>query len=101
MKPTFNPRRRSFIQAASASSIALAGGVTTACAATTAGAGDDPWREARAIADKLANPVKFRKADYAVTDFGAAPCELTTVKAWLSFEEQQVMNTPAKGAKAG
>jgi polygalacturonase len=98
MKPSFNPRRRRFVQAASSSSLALAGRSQAALAATAKGS-PDPWRDAKAIVDKLANPVKIRKADFLVTDFGAQPCKLEDVKAWLSFEEQQTMKTPVKGSK--
>lgn len=65
-------------------------------AATKAAA--DPWREAEAIARRLAMPVKFRKKDYLVTAFGAEPCKLVPVKAWISFEDQEMLNTPTPGS---
>ena len=34
-----------------------------------------------------------------VTDFGAAPCKLVPVKAWVSFEDQADLPAPAPGAK--
>jgi len=89
--------RRGFLQTAAAAGLALSG-PARALAAAKAAASPDPWREAAAIARKLANPVKFRKADYPVTDFGAAPCTLVPVKAWISFEEQDTLSTPAPGA---
>jgi polygalacturonase len=95
MKPNFNARRRGIIQAMTASGLALAGGQRAARAAL---APHDPWREAQAISNKLANHVKFRKADYLVTDFGAAPCKLADVKGWISFEDLQDMKTPAPGS---
>jgi hypothetical protein len=62
-----------------------------------AGAAADPWREAQAIARRLAMPVKFRKADYLVTDFGAEPCKLAPVKAWVSFEDQETLRHAGAG----
>jgi polygalacturonase len=95
MKPNLNLRRRSFMQAMSASGLALAGGQQFAHAAL---APTDPWREAQAITKRLTNHVKFRKADYLVTDFGAATCKLVEVKGWMSFEDQETMKTPAPGS---
>jgi polygalacturonase len=92
MKTTINPRRRGFMQAVSAGGLALAGGQQFARAAL---APADPWREAQAISERMASHVKFRKADYAVTDFGAAPCKLVDVQAWMSFEDREMMKTPA------
>jgi polygalacturonase len=92
--------RRTFLRGASATGLALAGSALpfAARAAAAAQAGD-PWRQASAIAARLAMPVKFRKVDYKITDFGAATCKLVPVKAWISFEEQDTVNTPAPGAK--
>jgi polygalacturonase len=69
-----------------------------AAAKAAAPAMNDPWRQAQAIAARLAHPVKFRKADYLVTDFGAAPCKLVPVKAWVSFEDLETLDTPAPGS---
>jgi polygalacturonase len=91
--------RRGFLQGASAAGLTLLGGAWPLGAAAAAKAAADPWNEARAIARRLAQPVKFRKADYPVTDFGAEPCKLVPVKAWISFEEQDTVQTPAPGAK--
>ena len=100
MKNTFDTRRN-FLRGASATAgLSLLGGAWPmgAALAATAAAGD-PWKQASAISKRLANHVKFRKADYLVTDFGAEPCKLAPVKAWISFEEQDTLNTPAPGAK--
>jgi polygalacturonase len=89
--------RRTFLRGASATGLSLLGGAWPMGAALAAGAGD-PWAKARAIAARLANPVKFRKVDYLVTAFGAEPCKLVPVKAWISFEDQATVQTPAPGA---
>jgi polygalacturonase len=93
--------RRGFLRNATLAGLALAPGAQAIAAAAqaTARAAADPWREAQAIARRLAMPVKFRKADYLATDFGAEPCKLAPVKAWVSFEDQETLNTPAPGAK--
>jgi polygalacturonase len=98
MEQAINTRRRRFMHAVSAASLAASGGARAAALAGAASEPGDPWLQAQDIAARLANPVAFRKADYPVTDFGAATCELVQVKAWLSFEEQALMNTPAPGA---
>jgi polygalacturonase len=99
MHKQFNQRRRSFMHAASITGLTLTGGAKAAAVAAAGGSASDPWQQAQAIVDKLKQPVKFRKADYVVTDFGAAPCKLVPVKAWISFEEQETVNTPAPGSK--
>jgi polygalacturonase len=106
MKHPIPASRRGFLRQAALAGLALAPGAraiaAATAAATPAGAAstldDEPWRQARAIADKLANPVRFRKADYLVTDFGARPCSLVPVKAWISFEDQETLPTPAPGS---
>jgi polygalacturonase len=97
MKSHFNARRRSFIQAASAGSMAIAGAPQAALAAARAPA--DPWREAQAIVDKLAMPVKFPKVDFDVTKYGAERCKLVEVKGWISFEDLETVKTAAPGSK--
>jgi polygalacturonase len=96
MKPSFNERRRHFMRAASATGLLLTAGPQAARAAL---APADPWQEAKAIADRLTNHVKFRKVDYAVTDFGAERCKLVDVKGWVSFEDLETMKTPAPASK--
>ncbi|EEF25349.1 conserved hypothetical protein, partial [Ricinus communis] len=98
MKQSFDARRgnarRGFLKTATVAGLALSGPARALAAAVP-----DPWQAADRIAQRLANPVKFRKADYVVTDFGAAPCKLVPVKAWVSFEDQADLPTPAPGAK--
>jgi polygalacturonase len=96
--------RRGFLRTTSLASLAglalTPGAQAIAAAAKAAGkAASDPWREAEAIARRLAMPVKFRKKNYVVTDFGAEQCKLTPVKAWVSFEDQETLNTPAAGSR--
>jgi len=102
MNTAYNARR-TFLRGASATGASLLGawplGAAAAAASTASGAPADPWARAQEIATRLANPVKFRKADYLVTNFGAEPCKLVPVKAWISFEEQRTLQTPAPGAK--
>jgi polygalacturonase len=91
--------RRGFLRNATIAGLALTPGARAIAAVGKAGAGADPWQQARDIARRLAMPVKFRKADYLVTDFGAEPCKLAPVQAWVSFEDQETLSTPAPGAK--
>lgn len=99
MKNTISTQRRGLLQALGATGLALAPGAQAAAAAAAANVAADPWLQAQAIVDRLANPVSFRQADYLVTEFGAAPCAMVMVRAWLSFEEQDNMKTPAPGSK--
>jgi polygalacturonase len=96
--------RRAFLRTGSVAGLAglalTPGARAIAAVAQAAGkAPADPWREAQAIASRLAMPVRFRKVDYLVSDFGAEPCKLTPVKAWVSFEDQETLQTPAPGSK--
>ncbi len=59
---------------------------------------EDPWQRAQDIVDRLSSPAIFRDATYRITDYGAKPCELNTVKAWISFEEQANLDTPLPGS---
>ncbi|MES2074763.1 MAG: glycoside hydrolase family 28 protein [Pseudomonadota bacterium] len=91
--PPANPRRRRLLQAMSAGGLAAASG--GGAAAVPPG---DPWLQAQAIVERLSKPPRFRRQDFAVTAFGAATCALVPVKAWISFEEQDTVDTPAPGA---
>ena len=93
MKQAFDARR-GFLKTATVAGLALSGPARALAAAVP-----DPWKAAASIAQRLANPAKFRKADYVVTDFGAAPCKLVPVKAWVSFEDQADLPTPAPNAQ--
>jgi polygalacturonase len=98
-----NARRRTLLQALSLTGLGLGGsagaaGTPPSGTAQPAAATGDPWLQAQAIVDRLQKPVSFRKADFPVTDFGAAPCAMTPVTAWISPEEQSTLQTPAVGA---
>jgi polygalacturonase len=85
--------RRSFLQALSAG-LTLAGGFPGRALAA-----DSPWEQAQAIIDRFARPLAFRDEDFRITAFGAAPCRVVPVKAWISFVEQATLQTPAPGSK--
>lgn len=87
--------RRNFIKTVSL----VAGSSLPASRVLAATMIEDPWQKAQDIVDRLAKPLKFRAADYRITDFGAVTCELKKVKAWISFEEQDNLSTPVANAK--
>jgi polygalacturonase len=90
-----NLQRRRLLQVASGAGLGLAGVMPVGSHAAEQ---DDAWREAQAIVDRFARPLSFRKEDFVITAFGAAPCEVTPVTAWVSFVEQATVRTPAPGA---
>jgi polygalacturonase len=94
LSQNINQRRRTFMQAVSATGLSLAGAVR---AATDSEPGD-PWRQAQAIVDQLTPPPSFRDQDFPITAYGAVACELVTVDGWISFEERAALKTPAAGA---
>jgi polygalacturonase len=96
LSKTLDPRRRSLLQGAcAAAGWSLSGGLATALAAPVPG---DPWLQAQAIIDRLAEPLPFRDEDFPVTAHGAQPCELVQVRAYVSFEDQEMRDTPAPGS---
>lgn len=58
----------------------------------------DPWQQADAIVRRLRQPLQFRRADYLITAYGARPCQLKKITAWISFEEQALTETPVDDA---
>ncbi|SFU28665.1 glycoside hydrolase family 28 protein [Pseudoduganella namucuonensis] len=96
MSININQRRRNLMKAASAAGAALAGGVP---AAAQAASEPDPWERAAEIVKRLSKPLNFRKEDFPVTKYGAAPCKLRKVKGWISFEDEKLLDTPVLGAK--
>jgi polygalacturonase len=84
--------RRGFLQAASCS-LALAAWPSGLLAAA-----HDPWRQARSITERVRKPRKFRKQDFNIMAYGAAPCAVVPVTAWISFTEQAGIKTPAPGS---
>jgi polygalacturonase len=87
--------RRAFLKRASAAGLAVAGGLPGGLFA----AGTDPWDQAKAIVARFAKPIAFRDQDFVVTEFGAAPCEVVPVLAWVSFVDQATIATPAARSK--
>src|SRR3954470_11152404 len=87
-------QRRSFLQATSA--VALAGGFSPSAFATRLRG--DPWIQAQEIIDRLSRPLTFRKQDFEVTGFGARPCPLVKVKAFVSHDDQDLVDTQAPGS---
>jgi len=83
-----NQARRTILKA---SGLAAAGGASLAQAAVA----PDPWLEAEAIVKRLSKPPTFRKQDFPITKFGAKQCQLVKVKAWISHDHQDNINTAA------
>ena len=92
MNVKVNEKRRAMMKALPASSLVLAGGAHAAIA-------EDPWGRAQEIATRLSKPLKFRDQDFPITQFGAAPCKLVQVKAWVSHDDQEQIGTQAPGSK--
>jgi polygalacturonase len=57
-----------------------------------------PWSQAQSIIDSFSRPLVFREEDFPITGFGAEPCALVPVTAWISFAEEAAMSTPKPGA---
>ena len=89
-----NQPRRNFLQALSATGLALTAGGSVALAADPPG----PWQRAQAIIDGFAKPPVFRDQDFPITAFAAAPCKTKQVSAWVSFVEKATIATPAADA---
>ncbi|MFL6629493.1 MAG: glycoside hydrolase family 28 protein [Vitreoscilla sp.] len=87
-------QRRSLVQAASAAS--LAGGFGAAAFANRIPG--DPWLQAQAIVDRLSRPLSFRRQDFDVTAFGARNCSSVKVQAFVSHDDQALIDTQAPGS---
>jgi polygalacturonase len=87
--------RRRFMKTVGGSGLALAGAYPAGLLA----AQPDPWDQAQSIIDRFAKPLVFRKEDFVITAFGARPCALKPVHAWVSLKARAHMNTPAAGAR--
>lgn len=92
---SINTQRRSLMKALPAAGLSL--GLPAAMTANAATA-PDPWLQAQAIVDHVSKPLKFRKQDFDITAYGAKTCKLSKVKAWISFEEQDTIDTPVAGS---
>ncbi|GJJ00450.1 hypothetical protein RugamoR64_09880 [Duganella rhizosphaerae] len=89
---TINTQRRSLMKA-----LPAAAGLSLGMPARAATA-PDPWLQAQAIIDRVSRPLTFRKQDFVITAYGAQTCKMVKVKAWISFEEQDIVDTPAAGS---
>jgi polygalacturonase len=94
MLPMASLQRRSLVQAASVAS--LAGGFGAAAFANRIPG--DPWIQAQAIIDRLSRPLSFRRQDFDVTDFGARNCPVVKVQAFISHDDQALVDTQAPGS---
>ncbi|MES2152464.1 MAG: glycoside hydrolase family 28 protein [Pseudomonadota bacterium] len=92
---TFNPQRRTLMRAASAAGITLGAGLPGAASAALPA---DPWQRAQDIVDKFKQPLQFRKQDFVITAYGAAPCKAVQVTARISHTEKGPVPSPAPGA---
>jgi polygalacturonase len=93
-----NPQRRTLLRAASVSAAGLTMG---ACALPRAGdsaAAGDPWARAQRIVDQFKTPIAFRKQDFVITAYGAAPCRAIMVKGYVEHHEEGQVSTPAPGS---
>ena len=88
---SINSQRRNLMKALPAAGLSFS---VPALAATA----PDPWLQAQAIIDHVSRPLKFRKQDFVVTAYGAKTCKLSKVKAWISFEEQDTIDSPVAGS---
>jgi polygalacturonase len=90
-----NPQRRSLLRAATVSAAGLSVG---GCAVAGAGGAADPWARARTIVDSFKKPLVFRKQDFPITAYGAAPCGTVEVTGYVAHHESGKVSTPAPGA---
>jgi polygalacturonase len=88
--------RRDFMRLASAAAAGLS--LTGLSHAADAPAAGDPWRQGQDIIDSFAKPIAFRDQDFPITAHGAVPCKVVSATAWVSFNEDATVNTPAPGA---
>lgn len=92
-KENWSPKRRDFIRAVTATALA-SNGVSVFAKPSL-----DPWLRAQSIIDRFATPLSFKKKDFVITDFGAEQCKLVKVKAWISLEHKDVIDTQANDSK--
>ncbi len=100
-KKIINQQRRAFIQAASIASIASVNGLalsSAGCTIMTPTESTDPWNKAQAIIDRFAQPLSFREEDFLITTYGAVPCQVAPVAAWVSTEERGMLPAPVAGS---
>jgi len=98
-----NSQRRSLLRAASMSAAGLGlGGCAVAGKGTgsdgSSGPAADAWARARSIIDTFKTPLAFRKQDFLITAYGAAPCSTVKVTGYVAHHEPGQVDTPAPGA---
>jgi polygalacturonase len=54
----------------------------------------DPWQVAQKIADRLSAITPISGPDFLIVDHGAKPCELISVRAWVSHDKQATISSP-------
>jgi polygalacturonase len=52
----------------------------------------------RQLLTALPRPIRFRKEDFPVTNYGAKSCDVKPVEAWVSFVDRKTLSTPVEGA---
>jgi hypothetical protein len=85
---------------------ALLGGLTTAGTLAAGGAPAlaapvavaDPWQRALEIERRFSSPQRFRDQDFEITDFGAKPCTVAAVRAYISAHEKGETMSPVRGS---
>jgi len=90
-----NLQRRALLRGVGVSAAGLTVGAP-ALAATPAK--DDPWARAQGIIDAFKKPLSFPKRDFAITAYGAAPCDVVTVNGYVAHHEPGQLTTPASNA---
>ena len=93
MTQPVNFQRRALLRAAAAAAVALGSASTAIAAAST-----DPWDKATKIAARFKRPLVFRKQDFPITKFGAAPCDTREIDGYLGHHAEGKVRTPAEGA---
>ena len=99
-KDGFSQRRRDFMHAVSAAGLTMASGTPGFAlgADVPTDVAPSPWRHAQDIIAKFAKPITFRDRDYLITSYGARSCKVVPILAWVSFVDQDTINTPAADA---
>ena len=95
-----NTQRRSLLTASlSAAGLGLGGcAVASKSGDAPAGPAADAWARARNIIVTFKTPLAFRKQDFLITAYGAAPCSTVKVTGYVAHHEPGQVSTPAPGA---
>ncbi|TFW35084.1 glycoside hydrolase family 28 protein [Massilia horti] len=93
MTAEINLKRRAMLGAATTTLIGP--GISTLSMAAQS---SDPWQRAREIEAKFAKPLRFRDEDFLITAFGAKPCEVAPVRAWVTPHAMGESLSPLRGS---